>query len=274
VSKHTTVILLFVVGGAITILALMESATRNEVAALRSTLNQSSEQAEQHRGALDSTADAASGRLALLIEGTLSRRADSLVAARLESLRDSVAALRLRRAQEELLLQSAEERRSRAQAGLPGIVTLDSLGHHYARIRQGNERFSFETRRGRLGFSSGDVVFGFLENPVKLAWLRIGKEKSTETGELIRAWLRETEQSKTWQGYHQVSKTTRPADYGEQTETVLEKGDAYCRTYFLYERVQGTYARHSLQYTYYVEIGSKARKLAHERQQYTKGLGG
>jgi hypothetical protein len=51
------------------------------------------------------------------------------------------------------------------------------------------------------------------------------------------------------------------------------KGDMYFKTYFQYERVQGTYGRHSLQYTYYVEIGSEVRKARYELEQYNQKLG-
>jgi hypothetical protein len=75
-------------------------------------------------------------------------------------------------------------------------------------------------------------------------------------------------------GYVQQYRRTKPSDYGESTETRYTKGDMYFKTFMQYQRVQGTYGRHSLQYTYYVETGSDARRKEYELEQYNKKLGG
>ena len=48
----------------------------------------------------------------------------------------------------------------------------------------------------------------------------------------------------------------------------------YFKTYFQYDRVLETYGRHSLRYTYYVEVGSTGRKRQYELEEYRQKLGG
>jgi hypothetical protein len=50
-------------------------------------------------------------------------------------------------------------------------------------------------------------------------------------------------------------------------------GDMYFKTYFQFERILETYGRHSMQYTYYVEIGSKQRREQFQLEQYARKLG-
>lgn len=51
-------------------------------------------------------------------------------------------------------------------------------------------------------------------------------------------------------GYVRQYRRTKPSDYGEYTEALYTKGDMYFKTFVQYQRVQGTYGRHSLHYTY------------------------
>jgi len=94
--------------------------------------------------------------------------------------------------------------------------------------------------------------------------VKIGKANSTENSELIKAWIEESAAAKEKLGYVRQYRTTKPSDYGEYTEALYRKGDMYFKTYLQYQRVQGTYGRHSLQYTYYVEIGSEVRKRQYD----------
>jgi len=112
-----------------------------------------------------------------------------------------------------------------------------------------------------------------LPSSKRIAWIRIGKAGSTENSKLIKAWLDEAARAKLSLGYARTNCTTRPADYGDYTECLYRKGDAYFRTYYQHQRVQGTYDRYSLEYTYYVETGSESRKAQYGLEQYNQKLG-
>jgi hypothetical protein len=103
--------------------------------------------------------------------------------------------------------------------------------------------------------------------------LKIGKDDSSENSELIKAWLEEAERAKVRLGYVRQYRRTKPSDYGDYTEALYRKGDMYFKTFLQYQRIQGTYDRHSLQYTYYVETGSDARRQQYELEQYNEKLG-
>jgi len=49
---------------------------------------------------------------------------------------------------------------------------------------------------------------------------------------------------------------------------IYKKGDLYFKTYYQYERVLETYDRHSLQYNFFIELGSLKRKDQYMSEQY------
>jgi len=152
-------------------------------------------------------------------------------------------------------------------------VSLDKLEETYREVTQRRNSFSFQTARGVLSFSGDNVSMEYVPSIKKLASLKMGKKGVTENEELVKAWIDESEMSKISLGYLKKFKVTRKSTYGEVTEGYYTKGDSYMKTYFQYERVQGTYARHSLQYTYFVEVGSDQRKKQSQAEQYNKKLG-
>jgi len=177
-------------------------------------------------------------------------------------------------------MQEIQAERARAEAGLPGQVNLDELNDYYHRkwqSKQGlsylNSIESFETEHGSINFDKTDFSFVYIPSSGKLARLRIGKSNSTLNSQLINAWLDESAEVKQRQGYRLIYNRTRNADYGEYTEKMYRNDDMYFKTYYQYERVQGTYDRHSLQYTFYVEVGSKSRNEQYEMEQYNQKLG-
>lgn len=174
--------------------------------------------------------------------------------------------------------RNAQAERDRVLNGLPEHVELDELNDYYAaRWKQKTGYIgtveTFNTSQGSIGFQKNHFSFAYIPSSKRLAWLKIGKDAVTENAELIKAWLDESVRAKGRLGYVRQYRTTKPSDYGEYTEALYRKGDMYFKTYLQYQRVQGTYDRHSLQYTYYVETGSDARKQQYELEQYNQKLG-
>lgn len=192
--------------------------------------------------------------------------------ARLQSEVDSLALVVFQRRAEVLALEEARQRTIR---GLPGVVTLDSLNSYYAsRWKEPSFAESFDTRAGSLTFSKADFTFAYLRSPRDIAFIRIGRERDAGTSrEVIQAWLRESAEAKQRQGYQRVYVRSGPAEYGEYNESMYRKGDAYLKTFFRFSRVQGTYDRFSLEYDYFVEIGSTARADRYKDEQYAARIG-
>lgn len=180
---------------------------------------------------------------------------------------------RLRDTQAAIATKQAElAQTDRALSRRPELVELDELARAYG--PQGYQQsIEFPTAKGTIWFSGRDVSLAFVPSTKQLASIRIGRKATSENAELIRAWLSQAADAKVTLGYRQVERKSRPADYGEYIETEYRKGDMYFRTYFQYERVQGTYGRHSMQYTYYVETGSISRRERHFLEQYNRKLG-
>lgn len=181
-------------------------------------------------------------------------------------------------AKREVELKNAQAERDHVLNGMPEHVALDQLNDYYAeKWKQQAGYFgtveTFNTVLGPIGFQKSDFAFAYIPSSQRLAWLKIGKKDSSENSELIKVWLEESVGAKVRLGYTRQYKRTKPSDYGEYTEALYRKGDMYFKTYFQYQRVQGTYDRHSLQYTYYVETGSAARKQQYELEQYNQKLG-
>lgn len=161
---------------------------------------------------------------------------------------------------------------------LPDNFELDQVNQYY--VEKWNQSTSndspletFHTSIGEIKFTKNDFSFLYVSSPRLLAWLRIGKSGSVENVNIIKAWLRDAAQAKTRLGYVHKYSDTQPSDYGEYTESYYQKGDLYFKTYFQYDRVLETYGRHSLRYTYFVEVGSIGRKRHYELEQYRQKLG-
>lgn len=175
-------------------------------------------------------------------------------------------------------VRSAEAERDRVLNGLPEQVELDQLNDYYAELWKKETGYlstveSFNTSFGPIGFQKRHFTFAYIPSSRQLAWLKIGKDDSRENSELIKAWLEEAERAKVRLGYVRQYRRKKPSDYGEYTEVLYKKGDMYFKTFLQYQRVLETYGRHSLQYTYYVEIGSESRRKQYELEQYNKKLG-
>lgn len=185
---------------------------------------------------------------------------------------DSLAALVVQRRSE---LLAIEDMRRRAQQGLPGVVTLDSLNSYYAqRWNESGFVESFDTRAGTISFGQSAFTFAYLRSPRDIAFIRIGRNRDSFTSrEIIQAWLRESIEAKQRQGYQRAYVRSGPAEYGEYTESLYRKGDAYIKTFFRFSRIQGTYDRYSLEYDFFVEVGSTARAERYKAEQYNSRIG-
>ena len=172
--------------------------------------------------------------------------------------------------QEEMTeLEEIKSKKQRELANLPEYVDLDSLYQHY----KDSTSVTFDTEKGQINFSSYNIQIAMIPSIQKVAWIRIGKETSSENTSLIKAWLNESINQKTKQDYKLISENTNPSDYGEYTEKLYTKGDMYLKTYYQYIRYQGTYDSKYYRYTYYVEVGSTKRKNLYIREQYNSKLG-
>ena len=195
-----------------------------------------------------------------------------------QALEERLRQLAVEVAKREVELKNAQAERDRVLNGMPEHVELDQLNDYYAPKWKQQTGYlgtveTFNTALGPIGFQKSHFAFAYVPSSKRLAWLKIGKDDSSENSELIKAWLEESARAKVRLGYTRQYQRTEPSDYGEYTEALYRKGDMYFKTYFQYQRVQGTYDRHSLQYTYYVETGSEARKQQHELEQYNQKLG-
>lgn len=202
---------------------------------------------------------------------TISDQQTKALQERLNSLASEVA-------KREAAIKIAEAKLSRSLTGQPEQVDLDKLNESYVEIwsKQSNNFapiVSFNTSQGSIDFQKRQFTFAYIPSSNILAWLKIGKDDSQENSELIKAWLNEAERAKIKMGYTRQYRKTKPSDYGEYTESLYRKGDMYFKTFIQYQRVQGTYGRHSLEYSYYVEIGSDLRRQKYELEQYNQNLG-
>lgn len=166
-------------------------------------------------------------------------------------------------------LEKIKSNKLRELDDLPEYVDLDNLYQHY----KDSTSVSFDTEKGQINFSSYNIKIVMIPSIQKIAWIRIGKEQSSENTALIKAWLIESTNQKIKQNYKLISNKTNPSDYGEYTEKLYTKGDMYFKTYYQYIRYQGTYDSKYYRYTYYVEVGSTKRRNLYIREQYNSKLG-
>jgi hypothetical protein len=174
----------------------------------------------------------------------------------------------------------AELRRQKAlqvAASLPGQIDVDSLQAYYeAKSRTqsiGAIYESFDTENGKISFYGSDVSVVTIPSTRQMAWVRIGKTNSRENAELIKAWLSESCRSRERQGFLKIQSTSKATDYGEATQKQYRKGDLFFETYYEHARNQGTYNSKYLTYTYYVQVGSEARRRQYMAEQYDTRLG-
>jgi hypothetical protein len=201
--------------------------------------------------------------------------AESLRKAFAENLRHDVDSLETARKERLVEIERLNGELERSFRGLPGSVTLDSLNAYYAqRWNEASFSESFETSAGVITFDKPDFNFAYLPSSKEVAFIRIGRTRdSYSSREIIRAWLREATEMKTRQGYRKVYVRSGPAEYGEYTEALYRNGDAYFKTFFRSARVLQTYGRYSLQYDYFVEMGSEGRAERYRTERYNSRLG-
>ena len=205
------------------------------------------------------------------------RRGNALI----EELEEELTSLQIKRGKLKSQKDKLEKDIEAKLMNIPEIVSLDDLGKKYERLTQGKrantflERYVlfFETDRGVIAFKPSHIQVARIPSSGLVAWVRVGKANSTEDAELIKAWLRTAEQEKRRLGYKLVYSRKRIVDYGEAIERKYIKGDLYFVTYFRFARVQGTYARYSFEYTYYIEWGSTERRKQYYLESYNLKLG-
>jgi hypothetical protein len=205
----------------------------------------------------------------------LAALSDSLQRTFTASVRREADSLAILVAQRRSELLALEDRRRRELQGLPGVVSLDSLNSYYAaRWNESGFLETFDTRAGTISFGQSAFTFAYLRSPRDIAFIRIGRTRDSYTSrEMIQSWLRESIDAKQRQGYQRVYARSGPAEYGEFTESLYRKSDAYIKTFFRYSRIQGTYDRHSLEYDFFVKVGSTARADRYKAEQYNSRIG-
>lgn len=194
---------------------------------------------------------------------------DSLIAIRLEIFKQELFNIENQIVIEKKKLSEIQINKQRALNNLPEVVSLDELYEKY----KSNRSETFYTSKGQISFSSYNFSFLNVPSTGDVAYIRIGKDESSENSALIKAFLDESASSKTRQGYSLVSNKEYPADYGSYRIKKYTKGDAYFLTYYQYTRYQGTYNSKYFRYKYYIEIGSTKRKQQFENEQFNSKLG-
>lgn len=166
----------------------------------------------------------------------------------------------------------------RANENLPSKVELDELKERYlSKIGSAIGTYetieTFETEHGTVSFNKSDIDYELVPSSGKLAWIRIGKDRSNLNSKIASAWIDAAIWAKEKQGYVNIEDIKEPTDYGSSRTQFFEKDDMYFKTYYQYTRVQGTYGRHSLQYKFYIEIGSKDLKDQARLETYNEKTG-
>ena len=131
---------------------------------------------------------------------------------------------------------------------------------------------SFDTLQGKLDFRRRDIRFGTLSSGLA-AWIKIGKENSSESGEAISSWIQSSRHIKTQRGFKVASENEEPSEYGSAKAVLMTRGDDYFLTYFESRRMLQSYGRHSIVYTYYIEIGKTSRRQIYTAEQSALKLG-
>jgi hypothetical protein len=175
-------------------------------------------------------------------------------------------------------LSELVETKQRAEAGLPELIELDDLDTYYGEKLDEAKSLhatieSFQTSKGILSFEKDDFGFQYVPSTQKIARLRIGKKNSTINPEIIKAWLSDAESAKSKLGYRLISDHTKNKNDGQAKEKHFEKGDMYFKTFFQRKSVRGMNDRQSLQYDFFVEVGSESRSETARLESYNQKLG-
>ena len=228
--------------------------------------------------ALEQTKNRVANELAASTRARANVEADAVLTEKLVQYRTE-----LQHIQKEIELQRSRlselsEAKQRAEAGLPGLVELDDLNTYYGeKLNEAKSLHStiemFQTSKGTLSFDKNDFGFQYVPSTRKLARLRIGKKNSTINPEIIEAWLSEAESAKSKLGYRLISKNTKNTNDGQAKEKHFEKGDMYFKTHFQHKSVRGINDRHSLQYDFFIEVGSESRSETANLESYNQKLG-
>lgn len=158
-----------------------------------------------------------------------------------------------------------------------GAGGFDRVALEYASRLGGNrsgEIATFDTLLGRIAFGSDDVTVQWAQAPNRVpAFVRIGRRHSSESPELILAWLTESTAMKLEQGYEEVAHEEFQTSYGRASFALLRKGDQYFSTYVQSERTQNGSDAVYLAHSYHIEFGIWSRTGAFRRQQALLKLG-
>jgi hypothetical protein len=228
--------------------------------------------------ALEQTKERVANELATSTRARVDLETDAVMREKLARYRAE-----LQRIQEEIefersRLSELAETRQRAEAGLPELIELDDLNTYYGKKLNEDESLhatieSFQTSEGTLAFDKNDLGFQYVPSTGELARFRIGKENSTVDPELIKAWLSDAESAKSKLGYRLISDNTKNTNDGRAKERHYTKGDMYFTTYFQHKSVRGMNDRHSLQYDFFIEVGSESRSETARLESYNQKLG-
>lgn len=158
-----------------------------------------------------------------------------------------------------------------------GATEFDHVALEYAsRIEQSDNGTvaTFDTLLGIIAFNSDEVTVQWVQAPDPVpAFVRIGRQHSSESPELIVAWLTESTAMKLEQGYEEVAREEFQTAYGRASFALLRKGDQYFSTYVQSERTQNGSDAVYLAHSYYIEFGIWSRAGAFRRQQALLKLG-
>lgn len=228
--------------------------------------------------ALEQTKERVANELATSTRARVKLETDAALNEKLARYRDELQQIQEEIDFERSRLSKLSETRQRAEGGLPELIELDDLNTYYGEKLNEDKSLhatieSFQTSKGTLSFDKNDLSFQYVRSTGKLARFRIGKENSTIDHELIKAWLSDAESAKKELGYRLIANNTKNTNDGQVREKHLKKGDMYFKTYFHSKSVRGTNDRHSLQYDFYIEVGSESRSETARLESYNQKLG-
>ena len=228
--------------------------------------------------ALEQTKERVANELATSTRRRVKIQADGALNEKLALYRAELQQIQEETEFEKSRLSELGETRQRAESGLPELIELDDLNIYYGEKLAEAESLhatieSFQTSKGTLSFDKNDLGFQYVPSTGKLARFRIGKEDSTIDRDLIRAWLSDAEAAKSKLGYLLISDNTVNKNDGQAKERLYKKGDMYFRTFFEHRSVRGMNDRDSLQYDFFVEVGSESRSETARLESYNQKLG-
>lgn len=228
--------------------------------------------------ALEQTKERVANELATSTRARVNLETDAVLREKLARYRAELQQIQEEIELERSRLSNLEETRQRAEAGLPELVELDDLNTFYGEKLNQDESLhatieTFQTSMGTISFDKDDFGFQYVPSTRKLARLRIGKKNSAINPEIIEAWLSDAESAKSKLGYRLISNNTKNTNDGQAKEKHFIKGDMYFKTYFQHKSVRGMNDRHSLQYDFFIEVGSESRSETARLESYNQKLG-